>query len=95
LTGHPARAARERLVQNRQKYGRVDMGILENNEEDEQELLTCYRKFSLGLQQATLDTFRWLSSGHVKQPAKASVISENTPLAKNDAPDVGNSSLDS
>ncbi len=84
------------MVQNGQKYGGVvDMGVVKNDHEDEQELLSCYRKLSLGLQQATLDTFRWLSSGHVKQPAKASVISENTPLAKNDAPDVGNSSLDS
>jgi hypothetical protein len=66
------------LVQNGQKYGGVvDMGVVKNDHEDEQELLSCYRKLSLGLQQATLDTFRWLSSGADNQQAKTAVISDN------------------
>mgnify|MGYP003632579778 FL=1 len=69
--------------------GRLDVSEINKIVLEEQELLSCYRKLSTGLQQAFLDTFRWLSSGCNKQHTQTFVTSGDTSQTNNNESEAG------
>tara|TARA_R110002110_G_scaffold359443_1_gene568884 strand:- start:12017 stop:12259 length:243 start_codon:yes stop_codon:yes gene_type:complete len=75
--------------------GRLEVSEINKIVLEEEELLSCYRKLSTGLQQAFLDTFRWLSSGCNKEHTKTFATSGYTPQTNNNESEAGSKSPNS